>query len=459
MFSHLLAIPRCTLRNFKFSNFLIGCTLSLFAFSFCDVSSGQTNVAPEGFTALFNGSDLEGWTALKTENPRKFQALSGEEQTALMEEGFQAMAEFWRVEEGEIVNDGKGPYLTTLSEFRDFELMLEYKTVAGADSGIYLKATPQVQIWDTTEAGGKWKHGAKLGSGGLWNNSKGQPGKNPLVHADNPFGEWNTVRVRQIGSRTSVWLNEKLVVDNAIMENMWNRELPLVVTGPIQLQTHGGEIRWRNIFIREIEAEEANEILAARSADDFQSVFNGTDFEGWAGKVENYEVVDGVLRCKPKKGGTVFTEEEYADFAVRFQFRLPEGSNNGLAIRYPGGDGSADTAYAGMCELQVLDSEHASFENLDPRQFHGSAYGMAAAHRGYLRNNDQWNFQEVTVRGSTIKVELNGTIILDCDLSDVKEFLDDRPHPGMTRRSGHFGFAGHNDPVEFKDVKIKRIGN
>ena len=107
----------------------------------------------------------------------------------------------------------------------------------------------------------------------------------------------------------------------------------------------------------------------------------------------------------------------------------------------------------------MLDSEHTKFENLDSRQYHGSAYGISAAHRGYLRNNDQWNFQQVTVVGSTIKVELNGTIILDSDLSTVKEFLDDKPHPGVTRTSGHFGFAGHNDPVEFKDVKIKRIEN
>ena len=459
MFLNLPAFRRNVCPNFRIGSLLVSCLLIVISLFVCKVSEGQTNQAPERFTSLFNGSDLEGWTALKTQDPRKFRALPDEEQSALMEDGIEAAAEFWRVENGEIVNDGKGPYLTTLSEYRDFELMVDYKTVAGADSGVYLKATPQVQIWDTTKAGGKWEHGAKFGSGGLWNNSKGQPGKDPIVHADRPFGEWNTLRIRQIGSRTSVWLNNKLVVDHAIMENTWNRKLPLAATGPIQLQTHGGEIRWRNIFIREIGSEESNEILAAHSEEDFESVFNGTDFEGWAGKVENYEVHEGVLRCQPEKGGTVFTKDQFSDFAVQFQFRLPAGGNNGLAIRYPGGDGSVDTAYAGMCELQVLDSEHAKFENLDSRQYHGSAYGIAAAHRGYLRNNDQWNFQQVTVVGSTIKVELNGTIILDSDLSTVKEFLDDKPHPGVTRTSGHFGFAGHNDPVEFKDVKIKRIGN
>jgi len=208
-------------------------TLLLCVCQNCAAQDSANNEAPEGFTALFNGTDLEGWTALRTQAPRKFRSLSDEEQTKLMEDGFAQMAEFWRVEAGEIVNDGKGPYLTTLSEFRDFELMLDYKTVAGADSGVYLKATPQVQIWDTTEAGGKWEHGAKLGSGGLWNNRRGQPGKDPSVHADNPFGQWNSLRVLQIGSRTSVWLNGKQVVDHAIMENMWDRSTPLAATGPI----------------------------------------------------------------------------------------------------------------------------------------------------------------------------------------------------------------------------------
>ncbi|MDD8052014.1 MAG: DUF1080 domain-containing protein, partial [Verrucomicrobiota bacterium] len=69
----------------------------------------------------------------------------------------------------------------------------------------------------------------------------------------------------------------------------------------------------------------------------------------------------------------------------------------------------------------------------------------------------EWNFQEVTVKGSTIKVELNGTVILDADLSTVKEFMANSPHPGISRTSGHFGFAGHSDPVEFRKIMIKRL--
>jgi hypothetical protein len=141
---------------------------------------------------------------------------------------------------------------------------------------------------------------------------------------------------------------------------------------------------------------------------------------------------------------------------ARLEFKLPAGGNNGLAIRYPG---EGDTAYGGMCELQVIDDSNAEkkYGPLDPRQFHGSAYGMVAAHRGYQRPVGEWNFQEVTVRGSTIKVELNGTMILDTDLSQVTEYMANSAHPGKGRKSGHFGFAGHNDPVAFRNVQIRKL--
>ncbi len=166
-------------------------------------------------------------------------------------------------------------------------------------------------------------------------------------------------------------------------------------------------------------------------------------------------MVDGVLKCKPHKGGTIYYNKELTDFAARVEFKLPPGGNNGLAIRYPG---HGDTAYAGMCELQILDDGDRRYAgSLDTRQAHGSAYGMVAAHRGYLRPVGQWNFEEVTVKGSKIKVELNGTVILDTDLSQVKEFMANSAHPGKDRTSGYFGFAGHNDPVEFRNVSLKTL--
>jgi hypothetical protein len=246
------------------------------------------------------------------------------------------------------------------------------------------------------------------------------------------------------------------VVNHALLENYYDRKTPIPPRGPIELQTHGGEIRWRNLFIREIGTEEANKILAGHNDKAFKSIFNGRNFQGWAGPTNEYEVVGGAIQCRPKKGGTIYTTSDYSNFMARLEIKLPRGGNNGLAIRYPG---QGDTAYVGMCECQVLDDnyEQATGQKIDPRQAHGSAYGMVAAARGYQRPIGEWNFEEVTVQGSKLKVELNGTVILDCDLSTVTEFMHGSAHPGKDRTSGSFGFAGHNDPVAFRNIRIKPL--
>lgn len=412
----------------------------------CVPALAQTSAVPDGFTAIFNGKDLSGWHGSPHLDPRKYP-------DAVKEKGEQwqkDMETHWTIQDGALVNDGKGVYLTTDKEYGDIELLLEYKTVARADSGIYLRGTPQVQIWDYTDEK-KFGIGSDKGSGGLWNSSKGAPGKDPLVLADKPFGEWNSFRIMQVGARTSVWLNDQLVVDKAIMENFWDRKSPLFARGSIQLQTHGGEIQWRNIFVREIGTDEANAWL---KKDGYTSLFNGKNLDGWAGATNNYEVVDGSIQCKPRSGGVLYAEKEYSDFAAQLEFQLPPGGNNGLAIRYPG---EGDTAYKGMCELQVLDNTAEKYAKLDTRQYHGSAYGMIAAKRGYLRPVGEWNFQHVEVKGSKIRVELNGTVILDGDLSEVTEYMGNRPHPGKDRPSGFFGFAGHGDPVRFRNVEIQPL--
>jgi len=213
---------------------------------------------PEGFTALFNGKNLDGWWVLGTVHYHTYRNPPPDELEKMKEKSRENIRKHWRVENGELVNDGHGLYLTTNEFYGDFELLLDYRTVPKADSGIYLRGIPQVQIWDYTKEGGKWGIGADKGSGGLWNNPKGSPGKDPLVRADKPFGEWNHFRIRMVGSKVDVWLNGKHVVKRAELANYFERGQPLPPDGPIQLQTHGGEIRWRNIFIRRIPREEDN---------------------------------------------------------------------------------------------------------------------------------------------------------------------------------------------------------
>ena len=423
-------------------------------FSFASTQSAQAGTPPEGFTALFNEKNLSGWWGLKTEDPVKWKALSADKLAEKKAASLKDIAQHWSVNGEELVNDGHGLYLSTQKNYGDFEFLVDYKTVPKADSGIYLRGIPQVQIWDSTEEA-KFNIGANKGSGGLWNNSKGAPGKDPLVLADKPFGQWNSFRIIMVGERVSVWLNGKLLVDHARMENYFNRKGQIPRTGPIQLQTHGGEIRWRNVFIREIGTNEGNEILASKGGNDFKSAFNGKNFEGWAGPTNNYSVDHGSIQCMKGKGGTIYVNDELGDFSARMEFKLPPGGNNGLAIRYPG---SGDTAYVGMCELQVLDDSAKKFAKLHPAQYHGSAYGMVPAARGYQRPVGEWNFQEVTVDGSRIKVELNGTLILNADLANVeKPMYDIGKFKGRLRKSGYFGFAGHGDAVSFRNISIRNI--
>lgn len=216
---------------------------------------------PQGFQAVFNGQDLTGWYGL---NPHSVAKLTGEKRESALAKMRQEFAEHWRVENGELVNDGHGPYATTAAEFENYELMIEYKTVAGADSGIYLRGVPQVQIWDSSQP-----HDDKnpnrhpyLGSGGLFNNTPKTLGRDPLMLVDKPFGQWNAFVIRHIGNRVWVSLNNRQVVEGAIMENYWDRSQELPRKGPLMLQTHGGEIRWRNIYVREIKTAEAAKALA-----------------------------------------------------------------------------------------------------------------------------------------------------------------------------------------------------
>lgn len=217
---------------------------------------------PKGFHAIFNGKDLTGWYGLNPHNGAKLTGEAKEKNRAAQRAEF---AKHWRVENGALVNDGHGPYATTEDEYGDMEFLIEYKTVAGADSGIYLRGTPQVQIWDWHQVFNPERPTRRphLGSGGLFNNTPGTLGRDPIRFADKPFGEWNQFRIRQIGARTWVWLNRRAVVEGAVMENYWDRSKPLPSRGPIMLQTHGGEIRWRNIFVREIKQPEAEKFLAA----------------------------------------------------------------------------------------------------------------------------------------------------------------------------------------------------
>jgi hypothetical protein len=206
----------------------------------------------------------------------------------------------------------------------------------------------------------------------------------------------------------------------------------------------------RNVFIKELVA--ATEPSATE--DGFVSLFDGKSLAGWQGATQGYDVVDGELRCRKGAGGKLLTEQEFGDFTLRFDFRLTPGANNGLGIRVPV-DG--DAAFQGM-ELQILDDSHPKYASLQPWQVHGSIYGVVAAERGCLKPAGEWNTEEVTVNGSTVKVVVNGKTIVDADVApfrDGQPTPDGKAHPGLARTSGHIGFLGHGDEVHFRNIRIR----
>lgn len=181
-------------------------------------------------------------------------------------------------------------------------------------------------------------------------------------------------------------------------------------------------------------------------------LFNGKDLSGWIerGSKGGYVVEDGKLVCLPH-GRFLFTEKEYADFSFKFEFKLTPGANNGVAIRSPL---EGNPAYDGM-EIQILDDYHPRYRNLRPAQYHGSIYDVVPAKRGYLKPAGQWNEEEIICKGSHVKVILNGAVIVDADLSKITDPEVLKRHPGLKRRSGHIGFFGHGDRVEFRNIRIK----
>lgn len=205
------------------------------------------NKPPAGFTALFNGKDLSGWKGLAGEggSPIARSKLTPDQLKAEQAKADERMRAAWSVKDGILVFNGKGDSLCTAKDYGDFEMYVDWKIEKDGDSGIYVRGTPQIQIWDPSTAAA-----SGIGSGGLYNNQK-HPSK-PTKVADKPVGEWNTFFIRMVGDKVTVKLNDETVVDNVVLENYWNREEPVYSTGQIELQNHGNTLYFRNIYIREL---------------------------------------------------------------------------------------------------------------------------------------------------------------------------------------------------------------
>jgi len=410
----------------------------------------------EGFVSMFNGKDLTGWKGLVA-NPIERAKMDAKTLAAAQEKADEQMRKNWVVKDGQIVYVGHGgDNLTTIKQYADIEMLVDWKILYTGtdkgDAGIYLRGTPQVQIWDTSRV----SSGAQVGSGGLFNNKVHQ--SKPLKVADNKLDRWNHFRILMNGDRVTVYLNGELVTDNVPLENYWDRSLPLFAKEQIELQAHGSPVAYRDLYIKEIPRPEPYQLTPQEEKEGYKILFDGTNMNSWTGNTIDYVIEKGEMVIRPKPGtrnGNLYTKEEYGDFVFRFEFKLTEGANNGLGIRAPL---TGNAAYEGM-ELQILDNEADIYKNLEKYQYHGSVYGTIPAKRGYLKPVGEWNYQEVIVNGPKIKVILNGTVILDADITQARQHgtPDGKEHPGLKRDKGHIGFLGHGSVVYFRNIRVKDL--
>ena len=458
---------------------------------------------PPGFQPLFNGVDFDGWRGGQTFDHRALLAMTEAERAAQILEWTASLTEIdettgqphWRVEGDIVVNDGHGGFLTTANDYGDFELLVDYRIEPDTDSGIYLRGVPQIQIWDPSSPDPEG-HGKAMGSGGLWNNTAGTPGQDPLMPADKPTGEWNRFRILMVGNRVSVWLNGEYVVDHAVLENYYDRMLPpdqrrpIPERGPIQLQTHGGEVCWRNLFIREIDPDEAARIHARNSGValvsgdtwslDARTIIDGTgpgwvslgqaDFARVNGAEDTWTWRDDILYCTGLPIGVLRSATTYTNFELMLEWRhMKSGGNSGVFIWAT--EASLEGIEPGQLprggiEVQILDhGYHALHEARTgkPGIFFSTDGDVFAVKTSDMkpfaplspdgsrsfplhertRGVGEWNHYYVRAINGEIRLWINGV-----EVSGGTECMP---------REGYFCLESEGSPVEFRKLRIREL--
>jgi len=402
----------------------------------------SASLKQSGWVPLFNGKDLTGWKGL-VGNPVTRAKMSPAELAEAQAVADRKMREHWKVEGGVLVFDGShdGSHLCTVKDYGDFELLVDWKIEAGGDSGAYLRGSPQVQIWDPAQH--------PEGSGGLYNNKK-NPSK-PVKTADKPVGHWNTFRIKMVGERVTVYLNDVLVTDDVVMENYWERDKPIRPTGQIELQSHGGKLYFKNIRIREIPRAGVGE-----TAGGWIPLCSGKDLTGWTCKPGSWVVEDGVLT---RKGGSdIWTEHQFGNFVLDLEFKVAKGTNSGIFFRTAD---IRDCVQTGI-EMQVLDSYG---KGIPGKHDCGAIYDCLAPSKNTAKPAGEWNHIVLTCRGSKISIVMNGEQIIAMDLD---EWTEPHKNPDGSKnkyrtaykdmpRVGHIGFQDHGKPVWYRSIRIKRL--
>ncbi len=423
-------------------------TLGLAVVLFVGVGSAAgerpLNEPPPGFRALFNGKDLSGWKGL-VKNPVKRRQMSEEALEKAQKKADERMRKHWSVKDGILIFDGKGhTHLCTKKKYRNFELLVDWKIQSGGDSGIYLRGSPQVQIWDPNQH--------PEGSGGLFNN-KEHPSK-PRKRADNPVGHWNTFRIKMIDQKVWVWLNGEKVVDGVVMENYYKRDKPIYPKEQIHLQTHGSKLYFRNIFIRELPSD----LDTPAPAGEWKWLFHGRkkDLSNWTFNEGGWKVEGNTLALK-EGGGFLWSRHIYRDFVLDLDVKLADGANSGVFIRT-----DKQNPVQGGLEVQLLDSHG---KNGTSKHDMGALYDLKGLRENRTKPPGEWQDMRIRADGDIVKVTLNGGVILKADLSRWQKAgknpdgTDNKFKRAIANfaRSGYIGIQDHGDPIWLRNIRVKRL--
>ena len=379
-------------------------------------------------------------------NPETRKAMKPKALAKAQLEADAAMAQKWSLTDGILTAQANAPAIQFPKQYENFEMILDWKTPG--EAGIAVRAIPQIRL------------GGVSGTGMLADD-KG------VADADNRPGNWNTLYVKVVDDRITVFENDVKIVENAVMTNPDMPGEPVGICGCIELIAGAAPVEFRNVYVNELPSTPVFELSAEEAAEGFEVLFDGRSLHKWTGNTTNYVPLNGTIDVTAQYGGSgnLYTKKEYSDFVLRFEFRfIREGVNNGIGIRTPMG---VDAAFEGM-EIQILDHDAPIYKDIKNYQQHGSVYGVIAAKRVKFPPLGDWNVEEIRAVGDRITVTVNGEVILDGNIREACQghcvgdpgekgnhyMIDHRNHPGLFNKSGHLGLLGHGAGIQFRNLWV-----
>jgi len=379
-------------------------------------------------------------------NPETRKAMKPKALAKAQLEADAAMAQKWSLTDGILTAQANAPAIQFPKQYENFEMILDWKTPG--EAGIAVRAIPQIRL------------GGVSGTGMLADD-KG------VADADNRPGNWNTLYVKVVDDRITVFENDVKIVENAVMTNPDMPGEPVGICGCIELIAGAAPVEFRNVYVNELPSTPVFELSAEEAAEGFEVLFDGRSLHKWTGNTTNYVPLNGTIDVTAQYGGSgnLYTKKEYSDFVLRFEFCfIREGVNNGIGIRTPMG---VDAAFEGM-EIQILDHDAPIYKDIKNYQQHGSVYGVIAAKRVKFPPLGDWNVEEIRAVGDRITVTVNGEVILDGNIREACQghcvgdpgekgnhyMIDHRNHPGLFNKSGHLGLLGHGAGIQFRNLRV-----